>query len=134
MHSDLLEPQISLQSNSNQPFHTSAMAGNKAQRGKGKKTGYTRNPAPRPDDPESIDHLQDRAEIEALKVQVDQLKKEKKGLKGYFKAIVAQRVKLEERDTENKVFNEGALKMLKDTEMLEAEEEFSGLTIRENEH
>lgn len=74
------------------------------------------------------------AEIEALKVQVDQLKKEKKGLKGYFKAIVAQRVRLEERDTENKVFNEGALKMLKDTEMLEAEEEFSGLTIRENEH
>lgn len=60
MHSDLLEPQISLQSNSNQPFHTSAMAGNKAQRGKGKKTGYIRNPAPRPDDPESIDHLQDR--------------------------------------------------------------------------
>ena len=41
-------------------------------------------------------------------------------LKGYAKAIMAQKVKLEEeRDTEKKAFNEGALKMLEDPEMKE---------------
>lgn len=72
------------------------------------------------------------AKIAALKAQIEQLKKENRDLKGYAKAIMAQKVKLEEeRDTENKAFNEGTLKMLEPGAPPEMkEEELSSPSVR----